>query len=174
MTESVKTATDVAFSADGESMAIVLGRALYFAENDNIVQASWNMEYFPIRFTDGKLDRPSLNIGQFELAWAEPVYRLVPRLDTECPSVPPLNNDEMVYVVNGLGENNVREAPFANAKILGSLPEGSTVSVIPEVEFYRPRVKICSGGVRWREIFFEGRLAWTAESYGNTYYLDNE
>lgn len=77
----------------------------------------------------------------------------------------------MGYVADGLGENNVRVAPFANAEIVGSLAEGATVYVIPDVEAYRPRVEICSNGVRWREIFFEGNLAWTAESQGNTYYL---
>lgn len=169
------TDTDVAFSPDGTLMAIILGRTLYFAENGTMVQAAWNMKHFPITTENGALDLPPFTIGQFEVAWAEPVYRLVPGLDAACPNVDPLNFDEMGYVVAGLGDNNVREAPFANAEIIGSLPEGAALTVIPEREgySYRPRVKICSDGVRWREIFFEGRLAWTAESQGDTYYLEN-
>ena len=169
----LETATDVAFSPDGTLMAIILGRALYFAENGNLVQAPWNMNYFPITTENSALELPPFNIGQFQVAWAEPVYRLVPEPSTDCPSVNPLNFNEVGYVAEGLGDNNVREAPFANAEIIGSLPEGTAVSVIPEVRFDRPRVEICSDGIRWREIFFEGRLAWTAESQGDTYYLED-
>jgi hypothetical protein len=167
------TVTDVAFSPDATMMAIILGRALYFAENGTMAQAPWNMQYFPISSSDDVLDLPPLNKGQFEVAWADAVYRLVSKPGSGCPSVNPLNFKDVGHVVDGLGDNNVREAPFANAEVIGILPEGSAVAIIPEMESYRPSVKICSAGVRWREIYFEGRLAWTAESQGSTYYLAN-
>ncbi len=173
-TEStLTTVTDAAFSPDGRSMAIILDRALYFAENGTMFPAAWNLNYFPISPENGQLTLPALNKGQFEAAWANPVYRLVTKPRSGCPSVNPLKFDEVGHVVEGLGNNNVREAPLTNAALIGSLPEGAAVSVIPEVKSYRPRVEICSGGVRWREIFFEGHLAWTAESKGDTYYLKN-
>lgn len=168
------TTTDVAISPDGMLVAIIIDRALYFATNANITPAPWNMIHFPIVTENDELHLPALNIGQFEVAWAEPIYRLVSEPEHSCPTVIPLKFTDVAYVVDGLGDNNVREAPDSNAKVIGSLPEGAKVFVIPEVKFYRPQVEICSGGIRWREIFYEGQLAWTAESQGSTYYLRNQ
>jgi hypothetical protein len=170
----LETSTNVALSPDGSLMAILLGRTLYFGENGTLRPALWNQTYFPITDEGGGLDFPEYQMGQFEVAWANPGYRLVPLPDTVCPSVERLSLEYGGYVIEGLGNNNVRSAPDTNAETIGVLPEGAFVTVIDTYDFssfQAPPVDVCSEGIRWREIFFEGQIGWTAEAQDDTYFL---
>jgi hypothetical protein len=173
----LETNADVALSPDADVMAIVIGHTLYFAENGTIAPAIWNATYYPINDENAGLNIPDNRVGQFEVAWAAPSYRLVPMPEAVCPSVEQLYLMGGGNIAEGLGDNNLRNAPHATAQVIDSIPEGSFLSVIDMFNFSpfnAPPVEVCSEGVRWREVIFEGQLGWTAESQGDTYYMVNE
>jgi hypothetical protein len=171
----LETSTDSALSPDGGQIAILLGRTLYYGENGTLTPAAWNQVYFPISDENAGLNIPDFRTGQLEVAWANPDYRLAPIPDTVCPTVERLSLEQGAFVIEGLGNNNVRSAPYANAGVIGVLEEGDFVFVIDAYDFspfQMPPVDVCTEGIRWREILFEGQLGWTAESQGDTYFLE--
>jgi hypothetical protein len=173
----LETSTDVALSPDSQTMALLLGVTLYFSDNDNgtLTPAPWNLTYFPISEGADGINIPEYNQGQFEIAWAAPRYRLTSIPETVCPSVPQLNASLGLQIVTGLGENNVRTAPSTAAPVIGSLAEGTEIAggVYNFSTFQAPPVEVCSEGIRWHELLFDGQLGWTAESQGDTYYLQD-
>jgi hypothetical protein len=170
--------TDVALSPDGEQMAIMIGHTLYLAENGHINPASWNTSFYPLAARANEEDGlavPNPVYGQFEVAWANPAYQLVPIPESVCPGVEKLEVEAVASVVEGLGDNNLRDAPYPNADILNAIPEGRSMDVIDIYNFSpfnREDVQVCSGGIRWREVIFERQNGWTAESEGDVYYME--
>ncbi|MFN8531107.1 MAG: SH3 domain-containing protein [Anaerolineae bacterium] len=119
-----------------------------------------------IDLTTVEPDMRSLNVGQ-DIAWAA----LRPQISTETPNtlcsrVEPLHyRGASARVISGMGANNVRLAPFSNAEVVGQIPEGGEMQVIFETD-------ICSGGIVWRYVSYDGVTGWTAESQGETAYLE--
>jgi hypothetical protein len=175
----LESPADVALSPDGSRMAIVIGSQLYFAQQGNLEPAPWNNQFFPI-MTAGGLDIPESFTGQLEIAWTPPAYRLVlgAAPQSVCPSVERLFFDwgfQPANIVKGLGANNLRSAPWPGAQILGSIPDGAVLTVIDTVDSstYQYRLaSVCTGGIRWREVSYQGMIGWTAEAQGDTYYLE--
>jgi hypothetical protein len=173
---ALETQADVALSPDGNLMAIVLGHSLYFAENGQMYPASWNALYYEpyaLAATSSDIDAHEYSLdGQVEIAWAVPQYRLVPRPDSVCPALEDQNLSFTAMVVEGLGDNNLRSAPYRASELLGSIPELTVVSIFPNFSPYAlvPN-PVCSEGIRWQEIMVDGLVAWTAEAEGDRYYL---
>ena len=177
----LESSADVALSPDGSRMAIVIGNQLYVAQQGTLEPAPWNNQFYPIVASDGGLDIPESFTGQLEVAWTPPAYRLVTGAApvSVCPSVERLFFDwgfQTANVVKGLGANNLRSAPWPGAQILGSIPEGAALTVMDTVDSstyqYWPE-SVCTGGIRWREVMYQGTVGWTAESQGDTYYLES-
>ncbi|MBN8635138.1 MAG: hypothetical protein J0M07_07415 [Anaerolineae bacterium] len=83
-----------------------------------------------------------------------------------CSLVEPLfYGDDPARVISGLGANNLRVAPFSAAEVIGEIPEGGEMEVVF-------RTPICNGGIVWRYVSYAGVRAWTAESQGETIYLE--
>lgn len=86
-----------------------------------------------------------------------------------------LNEVFGAQVVEGLGTNNLRTAPYRDSALIGSIPEATFISIFPNFSPYAlvPN-PVCSEGIRWQEVIFEGQVGWTAEAQGDTYYLQEE
>jgi hypothetical protein len=108
----------------------------------------------------------SMNYGQ-DIAWAA----LRPQVTadaayTRCSLVRPIfYGDDPARVISGMGANNLRFAPFSDAEMIGEIPEGGEMQVVF-------RTHICNDGIVWRYVSYEGVMGWTAESQGQTAYLE--
>ena len=171
----LETSTDIAFSPDGVLMALIFGNSLYLARQGALEPASWNAQF--ARDLDAPASADTLFTGQLEIAWTPPRYRLNSG-DTPvsvCPSVEELDLSRGGSVVIGMGANNLRSAPWPNAQILGSIPEGGYLNGLDMFDFnpyQEPPVNVCNGGIRWREVMYQDTVGWTAEAQGDTYFLE--
>jgi hypothetical protein len=108
----------------------------------------------------------SLTYGQ-DIAWAA----LRPQVTADasaarCSLVKPIfYSDDPARVISGMGANNLRFAPFADAELIGEIPEGGEMQVVF-------RTHICNDGIVWRYVSYEGMTGWTAESQGRTAFLE--
>jgi hypothetical protein len=108
----------------------------------------------------------SLTHGQ-DIAWSALRRQITPNAsDTRCSLAKPIfYSDDPARVIRGMGANNLRFAPFADAELIGEIPEGGEM----QVNF---RTHICNDGIVWRYVTYEGITGWTAESRGQTVYLE--
>lgn len=99
-----------------------------------------------------------------DIAWAA-LRQQLSEDSSPCSLVEPIfYGSDPAQVISGMGANNLRIAPYSEAEVIGEIPE----SGILEVLF---RTHICSGGIVWRYVAYEGMTGWTAESQGETVYL---
>ena len=173
----LETPADVAFAPDGSEMVIVMGNRLFMTHQGKLEPAAWNQQFYPIEEKDGKLDIPALSTGQFEVAWTPPAYKLVSDdvPSSVCPSTEQLFFTGDARVIKAMGPNNLRLAPFPNAPVLDSIPEGGTMTVIDTFDFnpfQAPPVNVCTNGISWREVLYKGVLGWTAEAQNDTYFIE--
>ncbi|MCA9904420.1 MAG: hypothetical protein KC547_11225 [Anaerolineae bacterium] len=82
-----------------------------------------------------------------------------------CPAapLPRLQVGTDARVLPGLGANNLREEPIADAARVGSIPEGEIFHVIGG--------PICRSGHVWWQVEYQGVSGWTAEGEGGAYWL---
>jgi hypothetical protein len=66
------------------------------------------------------------------------------------------------FVTPGL-PNKLRAGPHLTDTIIGAMPGGATFSVIGG--------PVCTGGLRWWQITYNGLNAWTADGQGTEYWL---
>ncbi len=145
-----------ALSPDGRS-ALVITQATVFGVTDGRVTVLDVEKSDPeaTRFLRQGLD---IAWGTFQVEAAEPESDACPMLEILTYFI------DQGWVVEGLGANNLRNAPLSAAPQIGQLQAGES--------FEPDRVgTLCSEGIRWRQVRAEGRLAWTAEAEGSTYYL---
>ena len=67
-------------------------------------------------------------------------------------------------VVIGQGANNLRSEPGTGATLLGTIPEGTVISVLDG--------PVCADGYGWWQVEYNGQTGWTAEGEGLDYWLE--
>lgn len=60
--------------------------------------------------------------------------------------------------------NRLRSGPSMTSSVIGSIPAGATFTVISG--------PVCASGVNWWQVNYNGRVGWTAEGSGYSYYLE--
>lgn len=63
-------------------------------------------------------------------------------------------------IVLGETPNRLRSAPHTDAEILGMIPVGATFAVVDGQQ------DVCSAGIRWAQVSYDGMTGWTAERAG--------
>jgi hypothetical protein len=169
---------DAALSPDGSLMVLVIGKTLYLAHDGILEPAPWNDQFYAIDTANGGIDYPEIKTGQLEVAWTSPSYRLIPAdtIESVCPTVEALYLNLGGRVIEGLGDNNIRNAPWTTAPIIGSIPVGDPFVVVDIRNFSpfnAPPVDVCTDGIRWREVLYGDVVGWTAEAQGDTYFLES-
>lgn len=168
---------DVALSPDGSLMVLVIGKSLYLGQNGNLEPALWNAEFLQISGSNSAVIPQSYRSGQLEIAWTQPAYRLVSSntATSVCPSAGKLFLRESARVLEGLGDNNLRIAPWPNATILGNIPEGEQFALV-DTKIFNPSanlgLEVCSNNIRWREVLYNNLHGWTAESQDDGYFIE--
>jgi len=145
---------NIGFSPDGMAALFQLESGVYSVINGEIARLT--------------LETDNYYLGN-DIAWSPLRYRIANNAVVEasiCSAVPPFfYPDYLTRVVAGLGANNLRVAPLSDAERIGEIPEGAVAEVVFLTD-------VCSGGIRWRYVTYEGVSGWTAESQGETYYLE--
>lgn len=101
-----------------------------------------------------------------DIAWAALHPQVNASTNTLCSLVEPLFfGDDPARVISGMGANNLRLAPFTGAEVIEEIPEDGEMEVVF-------RTHICSGGIVWRYVNYDGMTGWTAESQGEAVYLE--
>ncbi len=173
----LESRVDVALSPDGSLMVLVIGKSLYIGQNGNLEPAPWNTEFLTVSGSNSAVIPQSYRSGQLEVAWTPPAYQLVPSNTTTsvCPSVDKLFLRESARVLEDLGNNNLRIAPWHNATILADIPEGEQFALV-DTKIFNPAanlsVEVCSNHIRWREVLYNDLHGWTAESQDDAYFIE--
>jgi|GEM_PF-1470613 len=143
---------EVAFAPDGSGALFAFQTAVYAAEKGNLLLVVPPQQDVPFIFPI--------------LSWGTPAqYHLVDPPAPTCPAVDALYYpDSVAQVIPGTGDNNQRDFPLRSAAKVGVIPEGA----LAESVLYNA---ICSGGIRWRSVAYQGQVGWTAEAQDDTYFL---
>lgn len=67
-------------------------------------------------------------------------------------------------VVEGFGDNNLRNLPTILADVVDQIPEGETFDLVAG--------PVCAEGYVWWPVDYNGVTGWTAEGEGDTYWLE--
>ena len=169
--EILQTSAQVALAPDGQTLAILIGKTLYLATKERFALAPWSFSLSANQTTSTPATS-TLATDPVAIAWAAPSYRLGEAFVDVCPFIKALDTSSPLYVVNGLGINNIRAAPSKSAAVIGPLAEGDQVILFDDGF---DNVSVCTSDdlIRWRQVLYKGQIGWTAEAQGGTYFLRN-
>lgn len=110
---------------------------------------------------------PGDSEGVGELVWGPVAWRLAgdTPADFVCPGAAAtrLSVGAEGRVTPTGGPNNLRSAPAKSGSLLGEIPENGIFNVIGG--------PVCDGDLVWWQVDYNGQTGWTAESQGQTYFL---
>lgn len=150
-------AFNIGFSPDGTAGLFQIQDGLYGVMNGDITLIDPGLAA-PELFESG------ISYTGNDITWTPLHVRVSPdtvATQAICPSVPSVSyRDRIVRVIEGAGVNNLRIAPLLNADLIGEIPEGADAALMFIAD-------VCSEGIRWRNVMYEGLRGWTAESQGD-------
>jgi hypothetical protein len=132
------------------------------------------VEYVEV-LTDNQVDRIPIPTGTqsvITLVWSPPLWRVSTSTSPinpvfNCPGsqLPPrLSAGGEGRVVAGGGPNRLRAEPNINAARIGLIPESAV--------FLVDGGPVCTDGVVWWPVNYNGVIGWTAEGQGTTYFIE--
>ncbi|MCC6896001.1 MAG: SH3 domain-containing protein [Anaerolineae bacterium] len=161
---SAPYAVDFAISPDGKQFAYVLiGTNIHISDlkgKDLVIDLAaniivWGSKRYTIASREGRQDMPVTPTTDFDTP-------------QRCGKLAPVGlvAGGRGRVIAGSVANRIRSSPDTEAGVIGQIPAGEVFALVDGQQ------GVCSGGIRWAQVSYDGVTGWTAEGVGVQVFLE--
>jgi|GEM_PF-4454308 len=157
--KSLDISSHIALSPNGDAVATISDSGLGILNSDGTFTIVPNTQ--------------GVASSQSAVIWGADVWHPsgVPTVaaDPNCVGAPAprLSVGQTAFVIPGLGNNVLRDAPGRNAEgsnIIGNIPPNGEFSILAG--------PVCASGLNWWQVDYNGQQGWTAEGDGQLYWVE--